>query len=272
MKKPLIKNIDVFFLSLCLFASGCQQANSPVNAQKNLQDRATTLIEQDHNDEAIAIMQADLDVHPDSDTDRQILASAYANRSGIQIQDYYGFTISYNSLISQANDVSSSEESTDLATILPGLTAAQKQLLQPLLQDLDLILKMSNRIAQIPSVSESQVNDLTTAALVLEPANSPGAHLYRVILEVILLKFDFTQTAQSVTAVIAGTDCQNRVSTLSQQLQASLQLVDQVLYDFSLAFPSNAASVLEFQNKVSAVLNSLPDDVKTVEPLICPGT
>ncbi len=258
-----------------LLAPGCQKQEGDLSKQEDVQDKATTLIERGQNDEAIRLMIEELKKNPVSDRSRQILASAYANRAGIRVENYYGFAVTYNSLIKGPEDFSkknSAEENVDISEIFPALPDQAKNALRQLAPNLAIIQKIRGRLIQVPLVNAEQSKDLLLAVEVLRPTTSPGAHVYRAILDLIVLRSHFDRNIQLIGLAASEDGCQRNLDIAMRSLQSSFGLLQQFLDDLAQAYPSSAANLLGTQQQLESILNEMPSQAQKTRLLLCHGS
>jgi hypothetical protein len=270
VKKFLILPI----LAFMIFADGCQQQQGSASKEQSTMDKALTMIEKGKNDDAISLLTAELKKHPGSNNIREILASAYANRAGIRVENYYGFTISYDSLIKGPQDFLSptpEQLQVDLSQVFPGLPPDMRNALQNFSTNLYIIQTIHNRIKHIPLVNDDQAKDLLSAIDTLEPATAAGAHIYRAILEIIVLRASFEQDNKLLKAATSGANCKTTFDLAVQSVQFSFELLEQMLADVSKAYPSKADDMVSTKNQLSSVLADLPDKAQKTRLLLCPG-
>jgi hypothetical protein len=261
--------------SLLAFAS-CEKQQDRSSEQDSVLDKAMTMIESGKTDDAIDALQIELKKDPKSDKTREILASAYASRAGIHVENYYGFTFSYDALIKGPQDFqthTSDQDPIDLSKVFTGLPPEAINALQNFSANLYIIQSIHHRLEQIPLVNDTQIQDLMRAIEILKPTALPGAHMYRLILEIIVLRASLEQDGHLLqTAAEKGISCQSNFDTAMQSVQFSFTLIQDMLSDIMVGYPSKADDLRSTQKQLSDVLGDLPDKAQKTRLLLCSGS
>lgn len=166
--------------------------------EPSIEQEALNLIKNHQYDEALEKLNLALANNP-SDHISQLIASTYAAKAGIFVEDYWDFISAYNTpdLKEQDQDLSQSADYQNLKDILKKLDSSElsknSQALDELLKNMTTVKIYAQKIEVIPIVSESQEQDIQNGLNVLESTKSPGAKLYGSLLWLILIRKSLSQ-------------------------------------------------------------------------------
>ncbi|WP_295905356.1 tetratricopeptide repeat protein [uncultured Bdellovibrio sp.] len=192
-----------------------------------------SMMDQGNYDEAIAYFTKLSAMDPHYHV-KMALASAYAGRAGVKIEQIYSFVVVKN--IAPQN------------LRLTGLSIDQQTS-----QLMNTLARYSEQWSRVPDVSASGRRDLQSALKVLEAVPEPGARLYSATLRVVLLK----------SSVLEGTKnwkIQNKSQVCTDDLRPffdwGLRIVDGLLFlleDLRGAFPEREKDYQDISNRLSQI-------------------
>jgi hypothetical protein len=160
----------IFLLSF-VFQSACTSGR-PAAEDVTANDRALALIDERNYEQAIQLLKLELEKNPANSETRILLASALAGKNGVVMTRF-----------------------TQLARTLIEKNQTQPAANSKKWQGLEWQLKLARSAFEgIPTLRNGEAyQDLTTALQVLiESADSPGIHLFRAILRLVIFKYEIT--------------------------------------------------------------------------------
>lgn len=204
--------------------------------------QATRQIDKGEYDGAIQTLQK-LRVDSRNPKITVILASAYAGRAGVKVENYWGFVIGYEALLPEAQkkEVTNPSEAFFQPDALKSLSSAvDAKILEDINRNFSLLNKIMTRIDKIPYLPREKREDLQTAVRELSSVQTEGAALYKAILEIILLRSAIGDIRDRVIALTGkGTGpCQDDVQDILTWIQYSYQLLQNLVGDVVVAYPS----------------------------------
>lgn len=234
----------VLLFSLLALVS-CQNKADQESEDVQLQ-RATRNIDKGEYNDAIQSLQT-LKTKSTNPKVVMTLASAYAGRAGIKVDQYWGFVVGYESLLPEFADsdkVKSQKyaiSSQWIAKIPSEQDRKSAEELNKILVQMDGILA---RIERIPYVAREHREDLHTAVSELSELKTQGSALYKAILEVILLKSAIEDTRTIFESLRQkGSNCERSGQELLTWVKYSWQLLTQIFEDVAVAYPSKKESI-----------------------------
>ncbi len=245
----------LFHVALSLIAIttlvNCSASKSGENAAPPLQT-ATQLIDQGRYTEAIAVLESE---HAPKDDPKVIttLASAYAARAGIKVEDFWGFVIGYDRLILAPQTKSDSVPvSIDMSTVSPAIPKSTVEFLKNLNVNLTQLNSIIDRIKQIPYVPAERRGDLAQAISILSRTIQPGSRLYRSVLSVIVLRSEFQDISPSVSewAKAKYSLCDENLTSFAELLIDVRDHLLSMADDLTYAYPGQAIQFKALQSQI----------------------
>jgi hypothetical protein len=267
--RALILSFLVIFAAVFLF-SACT-AQKDIRANEDPLEQAYQKIDKGDYDAAISDLERLVKSDPRPET-KQGLASAYAARAGLKIQNYSAFISSFKAPLITTETI---KKSPIISEIKKYLDKADQQTVSRRTEELEKIVKTLasielwfERLEKLPIISGEQRDDLERALVVLDQGDTPGLRLYRAILGLVAIRSD----------VAEGFTSWNTVSTRLQANQSKLCAVDlkefalwgsavirrlsYTVSDVSVAFPSKKPTLLPAvaeTQKISSTLSSVSE-------------
>ncbi len=266
---PLIMKRFILILTTILSVS-CQEKKDNFATQESVTQHAISLMEDGKNSEAIQILKNENEKRP-SERVQMLLASAYAGRAGIKVENYWGMIIGHESLIKTPQELEGKNDDLNLEELLGSLSPEIKKSLKGLDTNLYNLQRIQRRITQIPVVKEDQASDLALGIDVLKDTHSEGARLYRAILEVIVIRSSIDQGVQLISRASSGKSslCTEDFGLAIQWIQYTYALLQDTLSDINVAFPSQKKPVEDIQNQLRSVIEDLPSKAIQARGLLC---
>ena len=236
---------------VCALATGCTDNKAKEQSPPPLQT-ATQLIDQGRYDEAIQILENDRAPQDDSKV-TTALASAYAARAGVKVEDFWGFVIGYDRLLfasPASNDTV--PMSIDVKSLPAGLSRSTVDFLKNLNVNLSQVNSIIARIKQIPYVPAERRGDLNHAIGVLSRTTQPGARLYRSVLSVIVLQSEFKDLSPSLTewAKSNYSLCDETLASFADLLVDVRDHLFWMTDDLAYAYPTKADQFHQLQTQI----------------------
>lgn len=171
----MLRNMRTKFLLLfVLFVSvvSCS-SKEDIETRENRMHRGFKMIDEKKYDDAISYF-TDLAAKDDHYQIKLALASSYAARAGVKIENIYGFVVAKHS-----------------PTV--DLQLSDLPLDQQVNNTIDNLQKIATQWEHVPSVSLNATADLQTALRVLAQNTEPGVRLYAATLRVVVLKSNINE-------------------------------------------------------------------------------
>ena len=179
------------------------------------------------------------------------LASDYAGRAGIKVEKYWNFVVGYGPLLNR-QETKDDPPAIDISMIPASLPPQAKLAIKNLNQNLQDFNRIQKKAAVIPYLEYKKRPDLVKAIEVLTDVETQGAHLYRAILELVLLKSAIEDAARIANRWVKTRFdlCSENISKTSEWISYSLKISSQILADLRGAFPSRADEFTKMQESV----------------------
>ncbi|MCB0349537.1 MAG: hypothetical protein KDD38_00025 [Bdellovibrionales bacterium] len=234
--------LAIVFTALSIGCSGELQA--PIESEY---DQANQQISEGNFNTAIAIMSQRLEDDPSDRVARLILASAFAARAGVFMNQYYDIGQQIAAKIKGAevywathsklifNRIEENAKSSEQKSLLAAFESVYKIIYQ--------INELIGIFSIIPTLSPADHRDLQQAVsiLIVEPNYMGGAILYRGLLRLALLKNDLRTKYE----MLGMANCEVNLSVLANQLYSLQKDVTGVMSDFiSSSVKENKQSAL----------------------------
>lgn len=258
-------------LSLLLF-SGCQKDRT--EATRDPLDENYKLIDKGDYSQAIQKLQ-ELSVKDLRPQVRVALASAYAARGGVRVEQYWGFVVGFKAPLVSADSLkmtSSVESLQRIAKQAKGdLDPRDMKALGGLVNALAVWDHYKERVDSIPVVQGQALLDLKVAVDTLSTVNTPGGRLYRAILNLILFKSyvtasanfweDFNKIIEQLTEGKLEALCQFNFDQLQKWLTPISYHLSETLGDLAIAFPDERQELLEARNIIQSIYTTTTDGI-----------
>lgn len=271
----------VAFISLSLLL-GCQK-DQPEKAQDPLNE-SYKLIDRGEYSQAINQLQqlSRSDARPQV---RVTLASAYAARGGIKVEQYWGFVVGFKTPLVTPENVTVNSTVTSLQKIAKQLNGKidpkDLQALGGVVNAVAVWDRYKDRIDAIPVVQGKELEDVRTAVVTLTDIRTPGGHLYRAILNLILFKSyvtssdkywkDFNRAIEEVLKGNILALCQFDFEFLQQWLMPIFYHLIETLNDLVIAYPDSSKELIEARNTLVFVQGVTNDAIKELrQKRVCP--
>lgn len=271
----LKQTISVIFL--CLFIVSCDSQKERHEQRDPLQD-AYRMIDRNEPSAAIDYLQA-LQKKDHRSEVKMALASAYAARGGIRVEDYWGFAIGFKAPVLNIDKIEATPEMDRLRKILNQmngqLDSAQMNSLGGLVRALAAFEIYKERIHSIPTIDQDKRADVIQAISVLNEVPTRGGKLYRSILQLMIIKTQLSEGFQSWDLIqrqaeqlqlhnlaIEGPKllCRIDIDAYRRWLNSIVTNIQNLALDLSVAFPSRQnefeSSVVEVKKAVNLTATS----------------
>lgn len=250
MKKPAVHFLIAFTLLLGVSCTPKRETS----ADRDPLEKSYQLIDKGEIDQAIANLE-DLrrtDARPEV---TEALASAYAARAGVRLENYWDF---FRSFQAPAISMPNIQASALFGRVGGQLNQLQKQSNLEGVQSIAGLARLfaalqlwEDRIETLPVVRGSARADLDHAAELLKPLPKSGSHLYRGLLGLVILKSDVSagfdgwskiEEQLKLAAAHAPSDthflCQVNFAAFTQWSSKVFQRLGETIEDAATAFPS----------------------------------
>lgn len=193
-----MKNQLVFIPLLTALLLGACTPKSDQHASKDRLEQAYRIMDKGDYDEAISQLEelSKEDTRPEV---REALASAYAARAGIKIENYWGFLAGFQSPKVSNEQVQNTTTVVRIAKVLNSANSSQKKTdsdgqdtITKMAQMFGALQLWQDRLNSLPAVRGGARKDLERAWSVMKDHEKSGGHLYRALLGLVLLKSDLT--------------------------------------------------------------------------------
>ena len=235
----------------CALSLGCSDKKAKEQSPPPLQT-ATQLIDQGRYDESIRILESDRAPRDDSKV-TTALASAYAARAGVRVEDFWGFVIGYDRLLFAAPSSNDTVPiSIDVNSLPAGFSRSTVDFLKNLNVNFAQVNSIIARIKQIPYVPAERREDLNHAIGVLSRTIQPGARLYRSVLSVIVLQSEFKDLAPNLNewAKSNYSLCDEKLATIADLLVDVRDRLFWMTDDLAYAYPTKADQFHQLQTQI----------------------
>lgn len=278
-----IANITLgVFISIFLLAS-CQKEDREI--LKDPLEEHYKLI--DKGDYSLAIEKLEelslVDPRPQV---RVALASAYAARAGVRVENYWGFVVGFKAPLMFVEDLKMGPTMESLQRIT-GQTNGNVNLrelksLGGAVNTLAVWDRYQERVEAIPVVKEpGALQDLQRGVEVLSMVQTPGGRLYRGLLNLILFKSHLVasealwaglrKVAEQVAVGKLEALCQLKLEELMVWLPLISYHLGEALGDLSVAFPRERVSLEEARDLLQRISRTISEGAQELQrKRICP--
>lgn len=241
--------------STFLVLSACQKKSEQEGDDFKIR-QATSQIDKGDYDGAIASMQK-LKAQSANPKISMVLASAYAARAGVKVENYWGFTVGYEALLPEVAEKQAELEQNKFfqSETVKGLSKViEPKLMTQVNEGFVQLNRIMSRIEKIPYSDREKRVDVQQAVKELTGVKTQGAALYKAILEIVLLRSAIGDIRDRVTHLTSKSlsPCQDDAEELLNWLQYSYQLLANIVADVAEAYPSRKPDL----EKVSGILQA----------------
>jgi hypothetical protein len=271
--KSLCSRIAIGAIVSLMLVTGCQKDRA--EATRDPLDENYKLIDRGDYSQAIEKLQilSRKDRRPQV---RLALASAFAARGGIRVEQYWGFVVGFKAplVTPESRGLNASVESLQrIAKQAKGdLDPRDMKALGGLVNALAVWDRYKERVDSIPVVRGAAKEDLKIAVETLNEVQTPGGRLYRGILNLVLFKSAITESAnfwedfnKVLDQLIDGkldVLCQFKFETLEQWLTPISYHLAETLGDLAIAYPEDKKELLDARQIVQGIYSTTMDAVK----------
>lgn len=247
------------------FLTACQNQGGFGSADDSL-DEGYKYIDQGDYDQAISKLEilAQKDPRP---AVKVALASAYAARGGIRVENYWGFAIGFENPLVTEPPISTSARLVGVR----GLNAREVQALGGIIHTMAVWERYKERVDAIPVVEGKALWDLKAAVRVLRAVETPGGRLYRAILNLILFK-SYLSASQGlwdefnkiIADLVSGNIevlCRFEFENILEWLEPITLHLSEAIEDLMWAYPQDRAELEDARELVQAVYQLTVDSV-----------
>lgn len=264
-----MKKLVRFFLILSfLLITSCHKTNKVSPAADRI-DKATLMIDRGEYDSAIEILEGAINNHEATPKMRLVLASAYAGRAGVKVENYWDYLVGYDVFVKEPSedpfpDLIPSER---IPENLKDDDKKQITLLNGYYKDFQ---RLENKTSKIPSIDRKYRNDIYHARKVIKNIDAPSVRLYRSMLTAVVVKSEIVEGNQ-VVKMWADSQfrlCQNTMPNYSDWLIQVLDLVSDGLNDLGHAYPDENESYQSVRNEIKngiQLTETLQNQTKNLE-------
>lgn len=185
-----------FFLTPLVLALSLVACSPKKDAsfEKDPVDGAVRKLDEGDVNGAIADLE-DLAGHDARPLVKQTLASAYAARAGLRVENYWGFLVGFRAPLVNLQQVENSGSFSQVRRIIAQLngqveTKEEAEGLGRLAKVFGTMELWQERINELPTVSGAEREDIQKAIDVLADTPTRGGHLYRALLGLVTFKSD----------------------------------------------------------------------------------
>lgn len=235
-----------FFLALLVSVVSCS-SKEDIETRESRLHRGFKLIDEKKYDEAISYF-TDL---ASKDEDYQIklaLASSYAARAGVKIENIYGFVVAKHP-----------------PTV--DLEISSLPLDQQAIGTIDNLKKIATQWKYVPSTSLAATADLQTALKVLAQNKEPGVRLYAATLRVVVLKANIDEGVKNWERTRKNKQhlCTSDIRPYWNWVLKIFGGLNQLSVDLEYSFPKQRAEILQMRADLEKFQAEASDVVLTGE-------
>lgn len=264
----------MLLLGLAAGLISCGEPKNTADSEDSQIAKATRFIDQGDYDKAIELLES---LHAKSPSARgaTVLASAYAGRAGIKVENYWNLIVGYNAF--------AKERTTE---VIPDLIPRERfprnadPEVKAFLENVNVQAKelqgLRKKAEEVPRIEPRFTDDLHRAREVLLQAPSAGAKLYRALLTVVILKSDVEQTegVYNQWKNRRFNFCRPEAVTMVEFIYSSMVLVNETLEDLKVVYPEEKENYSKVQRElqlgISFTENLAHDqNVRTLSESLC---
>tara|TARA_B110001454_G_C12723292_1_gene436308 strand:- start:17789 stop:18559 length:771 start_codon:yes stop_codon:yes gene_type:complete len=215
--------------------------------------KATTFIDQGDYSSAIELLE-DTMKHEDTYEVRLVLASAYAGKAGIKVENYWDYLVGFDSFAKdKAPEVLEDIITDDM--IPEKLDEKSKSQLKNLNDSYKDIQRLEKKVEKVPLIETSNRPYLKKARALLEQTSTASSKLYRSLLTVVLIKSEIQDGKQLLAAWSDASfdPCFSLLPEVSTWSSNVLNLVSEGLDDLGRAYPKDNEQYQAMRTQVNLV-------------------
>ena len=178
-----------------------------------------------------------------------VLASAHAAKAGVRVENFWGFVVGYAKLFRPKDVSDTGLTEVELRDLASKKSAPALQFLANLTLNLNQLTLILSRMREIPYLSFESRQELVKAIAALDSVSTEGAHLYRAILEIILLRSNLEDSGLVLNNWSSEhyQFCSGNFIELTGWLVDASDLISAVLTDLVYAFPSKKTELENYR-------------------------
>ena len=283
MKRYL--RLKLFILSVFLiFLSACHKKQTPQSIRKTT-EKATVMIDRGEYNAAIELLENELtspvlnESQMTSAEEREelnlVLASAYAARAGVKIENYWDYLIGFD-VFAKTKSTDSSSSTLDMipeSMVPENIDLETKDKIKKINTNIKDLQAIEQKAAKIPLISESGSSDILRARYFLKNTVKASSKLYRSMLTAVQLKYHLAQKTQLLIKTLNNQSdwCAIHISELSTWLGEALSLINDGLEDLAVAIPSEKENYKRMQADIYKQQQDLTasNEVSDISKVLC---
>lgn len=268
--------VALWVLTSLLVLGGCQKDKA--EPQRDPLDAQYKLIDRGEYDQAISELQK-LSLEDARPTVKVALASAYAARGGIRVEDYWGFVIGFEAPLVPPGTVPSNATIESLQKIAKqakgDIDPRDLKALGGIVNALSVWERYKDRVDAIPVVTGAALADVQIAAETLKSVQTPGGRLYRAILNLILFKSyvhssqglwdQFNEALQELINGNLEVLCKFNFEQILTWLNPITYHLIETLNDLIVAYPDDRKELEDARNLIEGVYNLTQEAVNELK-------
>lgn len=262
--------IFLFFLPAC-------QKKQKTQSIRNTTEKATVLIDKGDYSSAIELLESEMNSPAFTSDNREelslVLASAYAARAGIKIENYWDYLIGFDTFVKTIESANSNFDMIPESMVPENLDLETKEKIKQINANIKNIKAIEQKAAKIPLISESGSSDILRARYFLKSTVKPSSKLYRSMLTAVQLKHHLSQKTQFLIKTLNNESdwCAIHISELSSWIDEALSLIDDGLEDLAVAIPSEKENYKRMQTDIYKQQQDLTtsNEVSDISKVLC---
>lgn len=240
-------------LLACVLLASCAKSEKDSRPEDQT-SQATTHMERGEYTEAISILVNLQTSHPEDAKISLHLASAYAGRAGLRVENYWGFTVGYKGLFRKAPE----PQAGPLIDLKGFESQAPKELRDAVTHlngNLKEFYKIRRRLEQIPYVNADKRQDLYRALDAIKGHPTAGGRLYRSVLGLVVTRSTIEDTASVFNSWSKRNYplCDAEFRLLVDWIAFSAGVLEELADDLSVAFPKDRAEFKRAEGELKKV-------------------
>ncbi|MFN7728715.1 MAG: hypothetical protein ACK5P7_06140 [Bdellovibrio sp.] len=249
----MLKHLLFSFLALAFLAS-CAKSEKSEGAEART-SQAISHMERGEYDLAIEILSELRVAHPEDSNLSLHLASAFAGRAGLKVENYWGFVVGYKGVFKKNTEglTPQSLPQIDLKGFESQAGPEVRGAVKNFNQNLKEFFKIKQRLDQVPYLNAQKRKDLYRGLDVIKEHPTPGGRLYRAVLGVVIARSTIIDTSRSleVWSKSGRRLCGPEFRLLADWVGFSVQILAELAGDLAHAFPKDKTQLLKAEVELS---------------------
>lgn len=246
----------LLILTLVAGLQACTAREDDKSSSESRLNQATEHIDKSEYSEAIAILE-DLKSSDASEKVRMVLASAYAGRAGVKVENYWGFVVTYKPLLKGESERGEEplDPLVDVSLIPQSAPKEVREGLRRLNENMREIMRIRRRIERIPHITREQRLDLQRGVNALDGVATQGGYLYRAILEVVLLRSSLDEVVSLASNLLddpGASACTSKARKFVEWLRYSQGTLGNTLKDLGGAYPNDRDNLEKIRRQITS--------------------